>query len=90
MAWTVSSFNGAIITVSQEGVKPGPYYLIGQLGGYVVAGAILSIILYSSKAMGLSSTAAMISFVAAPVLAVWIRGKISISILDPWKDQHFY
>ena len=80
VAWTVSSFNGAIITVSQEGVKPGPYYLIGQLGGYVVAGAIISIILYSSRAMGLSSTAAMISFVAAPVLAVWIRGKISISI----------
>ena len=80
VAWTVSSFNGAIISISQEGTKPGPYYLVGQLGGYVVAGAILSIILYSSRAMGLSSTAAMISFVAAPVLAVWIRGKISVSI----------
>ena len=80
VAWIVSSFNGAIVTVSQEGTKPGPYYLIGQLGGYIVAGAILSMILYNSRAMGLSSTIAMLSFVVAPLLAAGVRGISSISI----------
>ena len=79
VAWTVSSFNGAIVTVSQEGTHPGPYYLIGQLGGYIVAGAILSMILYNSRAMGFSSTIAMLSFVIAPLLAAGIRGISSIS-----------
>ena len=78
--WTLSSFNGLIVTVSQTGTEPGPYYLIGQLGGYIVAVVTLFMILYNSRAMGISSTIAMLSFISAPLVAAWIRGRSSIPI----------
>ena len=80
VAWTISSFNGAIVTVSLEGMDPGPYYMIGQLGGYIVAAVTLVMILYNSRAMGASSAIAMLSFVSAPLFAALIRGRGSISL----------
>lgn len=72
--WTLSSFNDAFYSLSETGEgTPGPLYLLGQVGGYlVIALAVLLIVRYY-RTLGRGLASLFLSFALFPVLAAIVR-----------------
>lgn len=66
LGWVVSCFNGMFYTLSAAGLgAPGPYYLLGQIGGYWVVMATVVLVLRRRRML---ERGVLVSFLLFPVL----------------------
>lgn len=69
-AWVVSIWNGMFYAIRPTGLgAPGPYYLLGQIGGYWVVAVLFWILLRHRAVMGGIVALGFASFPVLPLLA---------------------
>ena len=73
IAWVISAFNGMIIVQTDDGVTPGPFYMVGQLGGYFIFVMLIIYFIQYHKYLRAEEIFAFISFMTAPIVSVVLR-----------------
>lgn len=72
--WVLSAFTDSFYILDENGVgAPGPLYLLGQVGGYLVVGMAVLLIVRYFKTLGKGITLLFLSFALFPVLAAVAR-----------------
>ncbi len=71
--WCISSFNGMIFRETRVGLVRGPYYWVGQLGGYFVILMVIWLVFRYRAALGWKKALTFLSFIFFPVGASFLR-----------------
>lgn len=73
LIWTFAGFTESIVLHTETGMERGPYYLLGQMPGHVIAVLILLLILRFHREIGCKYMVILFSYIIMPVLGVWLH-----------------
>ena len=67
--WIISIFNGSVVQISGEYVTPGPLYLLGQMGGFLIILNDIFLLVFYRKVIGIRSAAILATLPLIPLIA---------------------
>ncbi len=84
IAWIISAFNGMFAAVQDGELIIGPYYIWGQVGGYLCVVMFIYLLIYCRKYLERRDIIALGSFIFFPMVGVVARLFITyLSVMSP-------